>query len=305
MSWGSKSGARNKEKFGSLRGRDRDDTDSEDEKEKDGKTKSKDGKFSSPWIIRTSSAPKAQKRVEALYDYEGTAADELSFHQGDEIIVINEVQDDWWMGQLGSKTGLFPSSYVRALSGNGRAPPALPRRPSPDASGYAGDISRRQDMTDTDTDAASEVDHPFGDHMLAARSPVYGHFPHHEHEPPSVENSAAEDTGDEEERPVLPKANDSNTPRAPPPMPPRLPSFKKTPPPPPPARRQSSGAPSIASASSASVVGGTPPIPARRAPPGVHRSSSSVGLAPALSRAGSNHMATASPFDSTTDLTGR
>lgn len=56
---------------------------------------------SAPWAI-------------AQYDYEAGEDNELTFEEGDKIINIDFVDDDWWLGDL-EKTGekgLFPSNYV-------------------------------------------------------------------------------------------------------------------------------------------------------------------------------------------------
>ena len=50
----------------------------------------------------------------AEYDYEAGEDNELTFEEGDKIINIDFVDDDWWLGEL-EKTGekgLFPSNYV-------------------------------------------------------------------------------------------------------------------------------------------------------------------------------------------------
>ncbi|AGO13640.1 AaceriAGL237Cp [[Ashbya] aceris (nom. inval.)] len=50
----------------------------------------------------------------AEYDYEAGEDNELTFEEGDVIINIDFVDDDWWLGEL-QKTGqkgLFPSNYV-------------------------------------------------------------------------------------------------------------------------------------------------------------------------------------------------
>lgn len=55
----------------------------------------------------------------AEYDYEAGEDNELTFEEGDKIINIDFVDDDWWLGEL-EKTGekgLFPSNYV-SLQGN-------------------------------------------------------------------------------------------------------------------------------------------------------------------------------------------
>jgi len=61
------------------------------------------------------------KRCRALYDCEADNEDELSFEEGDIIIILaEETEDDNWMeGVLESvpdKRGLFPSSFVNLLS---------------------------------------------------------------------------------------------------------------------------------------------------------------------------------------------
>ncbi|XP_037718161.1 protein nervous wreck isoform X6 [Drosophila subpulchrella] len=64
-----------------------------------------------------------QKRVKsdvewciALYDYDATAEDELTFEEGDKIKIITKtahgVDDGWWEGELDGKFGNFPSLVV-------------------------------------------------------------------------------------------------------------------------------------------------------------------------------------------------
>ena len=61
------------------------------------------------------------KRCRALYDCEADNEDELSFEEGDIIIIIaEETEDDNWMeGILESepdRRGLFPASFVHMLA---------------------------------------------------------------------------------------------------------------------------------------------------------------------------------------------
>ncbi|KAL4993563.1 hypothetical protein BDV10DRAFT_23034 [Aspergillus recurvatus] len=51
--------------------------------------------------------------AKALYDYEAAEDNELSFPEGAEIINIEFPDDDWWFGEYGGKTGLFPANYVQ------------------------------------------------------------------------------------------------------------------------------------------------------------------------------------------------
>jgi signal transducing adaptor molecule len=50
--------------------------------------------------------------VRALYTFEADEPEELSFVMGDIIKVLDRVYNDWWKGQLGDRTGIFPSNYV-------------------------------------------------------------------------------------------------------------------------------------------------------------------------------------------------
>lgn len=54
-----------------------------------------------------------RRTVRALYDFSGSPdADELAFKAGDHIVVLSEVLDGWWMGELNGRKGLFPTSYT-------------------------------------------------------------------------------------------------------------------------------------------------------------------------------------------------
>ncbi|KAG0680097.1 hypothetical protein C6P40_002236 [Pichia californica] len=48
----------------------------------------------------------------AEYDYEAAEDNELTFKEGDLIIDIEEVDEDWWLGSLNGERKLFPSNYV-------------------------------------------------------------------------------------------------------------------------------------------------------------------------------------------------
>lgn len=56
------------------------------------------------------------RRMIALYSYDATKKDELSFKEGDVLLVLNKVDGGWWEGQLlkTKATGWFPSNYVVA-----------------------------------------------------------------------------------------------------------------------------------------------------------------------------------------------
>ncbi|EIW74787.1 BAR-domain-containing protein [Coniophora puteana RWD-64-598 SS2] len=66
---------------------------------------------------RRSKPPSPTGRVvKTLYDFSGTA-DELPFKAGEEIVVLSEPSEDWWLGQNASgRKGLFPTNYVESTS---------------------------------------------------------------------------------------------------------------------------------------------------------------------------------------------
>jgi hypothetical protein len=54
--------------------------------------------------------------VEALYDHEAEAEDELNFRTGEMVEVIETSEDGWWKGKCNGKVGLFPVNYVKQLN---------------------------------------------------------------------------------------------------------------------------------------------------------------------------------------------
>ncbi|XP_018345715.1 PREDICTED: intersectin-2 isoform X4 [Trachymyrmex septentrionalis] len=47
----------------------------------------------------------------ALYRYDSTETGDLSFNQG-EVILVTKKEGEWWTGCIGNKSGIFPSNYV-------------------------------------------------------------------------------------------------------------------------------------------------------------------------------------------------
>lgn len=47
-----------------------------------------------------------------MYTYESSEQGDLSFQQGD-IVMVTRKEGDWWTGMVGGKTGVFPSNYVK------------------------------------------------------------------------------------------------------------------------------------------------------------------------------------------------
>ncbi|KAG8200260.1 hypothetical protein JTE90_021915 [Oedothorax gibbosus] len=79
---------------------------------------------------------------QALYDYEATCDEELTFYEGQIIKILRrvvcDVDDGWWEGELDGQIGLFPSLVVEELKENGEpitpmTPMSPPNAPPPPA----------------------------------------------------------------------------------------------------------------------------------------------------------------------------
>ena len=57
----------------------------------------------------------AQPTCQALYDFEAESPGELSFKEGDVINLRSKIDDNWYDGSLGGRSGYFPVSYVTVL----------------------------------------------------------------------------------------------------------------------------------------------------------------------------------------------
>lgn len=244
-----------------------------------------------------------KKLALALHDFNASSTDELSFRSGDQITVINEVLDGWWMGELQGRTGLFPTTYVEVISSSSSSSllprPSLPPRPSASApvSAHPSPLPppartpKWLTSQETGNSLASMEDpqHPFGDHLIAAsRSPLDGTFRYAE----SIASSGASDDEGEGTR-LVPAREASDDGRydyrvAPaPPVPvrrPSIPASAKRAPPPPPPRRGSMGVNMLQ----------PPPIPGRL---GSNPSSRTNSTNASFVSIAQDEGLTASPFD--------
>ncbi|KAI0301955.1 hypothetical protein B0F90DRAFT_270239 [Multifurca ochricompacta] len=53
--------------------------------------------------------------AEALYDYTSEETGDLHLRAGERVRVTEQTSSDWWTGEVGSRNGLFPASYVKLL----------------------------------------------------------------------------------------------------------------------------------------------------------------------------------------------
>lgn len=61
-------------------------------------------------------APPGAMYVRALYDYEADDRTSLSFHEGDVIQVITQLESGWWDGVINGVRGWFPSNYCQTIT---------------------------------------------------------------------------------------------------------------------------------------------------------------------------------------------
>ncbi|TWU74770.1 hypothetical protein ED733_005959 [Metarhizium rileyi] len=61
-------------------------------------------------------APPGTMYVRALYDYEADDRTSLSFHEGDVIQVITQLESGWWDGVINGVRGWFPSNYCQIIA---------------------------------------------------------------------------------------------------------------------------------------------------------------------------------------------
>jgi son of sevenless len=63
-----------------------------------------------------SNPPQLVMYVRALYDYEADDRTSLSFHEGDVIQVITQLESGWWDGVINGVRGWFPSNYCQVIA---------------------------------------------------------------------------------------------------------------------------------------------------------------------------------------------
>jgi hypothetical protein len=121
----------------------------------------------------TSGEPLASSKsvtATALFTYTAGDATELSFFEGDVIVLLNDNNPVWWNGRLRGKVGMFPASYVQAnpthnyVNVNDDAPPPTsePNRPTAPLApedAYQS-LNHPTDAQITPEDAYQSLNHP-------------------------------------------------------------------------------------------------------------------------------------------------
>lgn len=65
----------------------------------------------------------------ALYTYESPEPGDLTFREGD-VILVSKKEGEWWHGSIGDRKGLFPSNYVKPKEADVSKKEQINRRPS-------------------------------------------------------------------------------------------------------------------------------------------------------------------------------
>ncbi|XP_019727041.1 intersectin-2a isoform X1 [Hippocampus comes] len=65
----------------------------------------------------------------ALYTYESPEAGDLTFEEGD-VVVVTEREGEWWRGCIGEQSGVFPSNYVRPVEPEVSRPGGPTKKPA-------------------------------------------------------------------------------------------------------------------------------------------------------------------------------
>ncbi|XP_065908681.1 CD2-associated protein-like isoform X3 [Dysidea avara] len=81
------------------------------------------------------------RKAKARFSYHPEAEDELELADGDEVIILDVIEDGWWKGRVGTKEGVFPSNFVEEIPevNEPTPPPAVaPTEPPPPSTGRPG-----------------------------------------------------------------------------------------------------------------------------------------------------------------------
>uniref|UniRef100_A0A673C8F4 SH3 domain-containing protein n=1 Tax=Sphaeramia orbicularis TaxID=375764 RepID=A0A673C8F4_9TELE len=70
------------------------------------------------YIYQTDGKPQNEILLVAIHSYESSNPEDLTFQEGDKIILLSRINDDWLEGQLNENTGIFPASFVEDVPEN-------------------------------------------------------------------------------------------------------------------------------------------------------------------------------------------
>uniref|UniRef100_UPI00398F441B intersectin-1 isoform X3 n=2 Tax=Pristiophorus japonicus TaxID=55135 RepID=UPI00398F441B len=94
----------------------------------------KDSNLRVPCPSETLFAASGGEEFVAMYTYESNEPGDLTYQQGD-VILVTKKDGDWWTGVVGEKVGVFPSNYVRPKDSEG-----------PGQMGKSGSLGRKPEI---------------------------------------------------------------------------------------------------------------------------------------------------------------
>ena len=56
-------------------------------------------------------------KATAVYSYQGSSADELSFNEGDDLAIVDRLEADWWKAERDGFVYVVPAAYVEVTEG--------------------------------------------------------------------------------------------------------------------------------------------------------------------------------------------
>ncbi|XP_045550974.1 rho GTPase-activating protein 4 isoform X2 [Salmo salar] len=83
--------------------------------------------------------------VVAMFDYTARSATELSFKQGESLLLHSKASSEWWRGELGGVRGLIPHKYISVLEGAERG------RTEEGSGGSTGNLDSEELLTENTT----------------------------------------------------------------------------------------------------------------------------------------------------------
>lgn len=101
------------------------------------------------------SAPASAMYVRALYDYDADDRTSLSFHEGDIIQVITQLESGWWDGVINGVRGWFPSNYCQIIL----SPDEIPEPEQSAEADHADEEPQENDVYEEGFDEDDGSDH--------------------------------------------------------------------------------------------------------------------------------------------------
>ncbi|KAJ8269688.1 hypothetical protein COCON_G00122950 [Conger conger] len=66
----------------------------------------------------------------AIYDFKAQTAKEITFKKGEMVLIIRQIDNNWYEGEIRGRVGIFPISYVEKILPTERNQPARPPPPT-------------------------------------------------------------------------------------------------------------------------------------------------------------------------------